>query len=89
MHQVFILPILKQDYNVLGLDFPSSRIIIQTNQEAESEIMVDVDRDLFSYEADMVADHIENRQAPAMPWDDTLSNMQLLDEWRKEVGVTY
>ena len=51
--------------------------------------MVDVDRDLFSYEADMVADHIENRQAPAMPWDDTLSNMQLLDEWRKEVGVTY
>ena len=69
--------------------FPSSRIIIQTNQEAESEIMVDVDRDLFSYEADMVADHIENRQAPAMTWDDTLSNMQLLDEWRKEVGVTY
>lgn len=73
----------------LDTDFPSSRIIIQTNQEAESEIMVDVDRDLFSYEADMVADHIENRQAPAMPWDDTLSNMQLLDEWRKEVGVTY
>jgi predicted dehydrogenase len=66
--------------------FPSTKIIIQKGQES-SEITVDVDRDLFTYEADMVANHIEDRQAPAMSWDDTLSNMRLLDAWREEVGV--
>ena len=24
-----------------------------------------------------------------MSWDDTLSNMRLLDAWREEVGVVY
>ena len=47
------------------------------------------DRDLFTYEADTVAAHIANRQAPAMSWDDTLGNMQLLDAWLAEVGVVH
>ena len=51
--------------------------------------MVEADRDLFTYEADMVANHIEERQAPAMSWDDTLGNMRMLDTWLKEVGVVY
>ena len=68
--------------------FPSTKIIVQSYQNRESsEITVDVDRDLFTYEADMVANHIDDRQAPAMSWDDTLSNMRLLDAWREEVGV--
>jgi hypothetical protein len=46
-----------------------------------------VDRDLFTYEADMVATHIAQRQAPAMSWDDTLGNMRLLDRWRQEIGL--
>ncbi len=70
--------------------FPSTKIIVQSHQNRESsEITVSVDRDLFTYEADMVANHIEARQAPAMSWDDTLSNMRLLDSWREEVGVVY
>ena len=35
----------------------------------------------------MVANHIADRQAPAMSWDDTLGNMQLLDTWREEIGI--
>lgn len=70
--------------------FPSTKIIVQSHQNQESsEIIVDVDRDLFTYEADIVANHIGDRQAPAMSWDDTLSNMRLLDAWREEVGVDF
>lgn len=69
--------------------FPPTTLIVEQYQRDSSEITVNVDRDLFSYEADMVADHIEDRQAPAMSWDDTLGNMQLLDAWREEIGVVY
>jgi hypothetical protein len=47
------------------------------------------DRDLFTYEADMVAAHIAERQAPAMRWDDSLGNMRLLDRWRQEIGLAF
>jgi predicted dehydrogenase len=66
--------------------FPSTQLIVESYQNRESyEITVNVDRDLFSYEADMVANHIEERQAPAMPWADTLGNMDLLDDWLNQV----
>jgi predicted dehydrogenase len=69
---------------------PPSQIVINSYQRGEtSEITVEADRDLFTYEADMVANHIADRQAPAMSWDDTLGNMQLLDAWREEIGVIY
>ena len=69
---------------------PPSQIILNSSQRGESsEITVEADRDLFTYEADMVANHIADRQAPAMSWDDTLGNMQLLDAWREEIGVVY
>ena len=68
--------------------FPSTKIIVESSQGRE-EITVDVDRDLFTYEADTVANHIADRQAPAMSWDDTLGNMQLLDAWLAEVGVAH
>ena len=70
--------------------FPSSTIIIQLHGSDEpTEIEVPVARDLFTYEADTVANHINARQAPAMSWDDTLSNMRLLDTWREQVGVVH
>lgn len=69
---------------------PSSQIVLNSYQRRETtEITVEADRDLFAYEADMVANHISQRQAPAMSWDDTLGNMQLLDKWRDEIGVAY
>jgi predicted dehydrogenase len=53
------------------------------------EIVVEANRDLYTYEADTVAEYIGSRQAPAVSWDDTLSNMRLLDRWREEVGLVY
>ena len=74
----------------LDTTFPPSQIVLHSYQRGEAaEITVEVDRDLFTYEADMVANHIADRQAPAMSWDDTLGNMQLLDAWREEIGVVY
>ena len=71
-------------------EFPSSYLRLQKRgAAAATAIEVEADRDLFSYEADMVGEHLEARQAPAMPWDDTLGNMKLLDAWLAEVGVAY
>lgn len=74
----------------LDTTFPPSQIVLNSYQDRETtEISVEVDRDLFTYEADMVANHISDRQAPAMSWDDTLGNMKVLDAWREEIGVVY
>lgn len=72
----------------LDTPFPSTTIEVKPrgSQSAE-QIVVEADRDLFTYEADMVAAHITDRQAPAMSWDDTLGNMRLLDTWRAEIGA--
>lgn len=72
----------------LDTQFPSTTIEVKRrgSQQAE-QIVVEADRDLFTYEADMVAAHIADRQAPAMSWDDTLGNMRLLDQWRQEIGA--
>ena len=74
----------------LDTTFPSTKIIVESHQNREpTEITVDVDRDVFTYEADTVANYIAERQAPAMSWDDTLGNMLLLDAWLAEVGVVH
>jgi len=65
-----------------------SKIIIFKNGVPE-EVLVESDRDLYAYEADHVAEHLDRRQSPAMSWDDTLGNMRALDQWRKDVGVVY
>jgi predicted dehydrogenase len=72
----------------LDTHFPSTIIELKPrgSQNAQ-QILVEPDRDLFTYEADTVAAHIANRQAPAMSWDDTLGNMRLLDQWRQEIGA--
>ena len=47
------------------------------------------DRNLYALEAEAVAAHIADRQAPQMSWSDTLGQMRTLDKWREAVGVTY
>ena len=70
--------------------FPPGRILLARPGGAEPEsIGVPVDRDLFTYEADTVAAHLEARQAPAMSWLDTIGNMKLLDRWREQAGLAY
>ena len=70
--------------------FPPTKILLRRPgaQEPE-EIVIEVDRDLFTYEADTVAENIAHRQSPTMSWQDTLGNANLLDRWRAEVGVVY
>jgi predicted dehydrogenase len=74
----------------LPLDTQFSAVTIELKprgSQTAQQIVVEADRDLFTYEADTVAAHIADRQAPAMRWDDTLGNMRLLDRWRQEVGA--
>jgi predicted dehydrogenase len=74
----------------LDTRFPPVSIALHTYRTGQTEeIVIQPDRDLFTYEADTVAAHLADRQAPAMSWDDTLGNMLLLDRWRAEVGVVY
>ncbi|MEZ4709210.1 MAG: Gfo/Idh/MocA family oxidoreductase [Caldilineaceae bacterium] len=73
----------------LDTPFPSAKLLLHKRGSDPEEITIEADRDLFSYEADMVGAHIADRQAPAMSWDDTLGNMQTLDAWLAELGVQY
>jgi predicted dehydrogenase len=68
--------------------FPDSEIHLRRGSECRI-IRVAVDRDLFTYEADTVADHICSRQAPAMSWPDSEGNVRLLDQWRSQIGLRF
>jgi predicted dehydrogenase/aryl-alcohol dehydrogenase-like predicted oxidoreductase len=66
------------------------KLILKRHREAQPQIMlVEASQDLYAYEADMVANHIAKRQAPAMTWNDTIGNMRVLDRWRADAGVVY
>jgi predicted dehydrogenase len=70
--------------------FPPSKINLWRHDAPEpEEILIEVDRDLFTYEADAVAENIVHRQSPTMSWLDTLGNIELLDRWRQEIGLVY
>ena len=65
---------------------------IHLNRGNEPEVIeVTTDRHLYSFEADMVADSLPHQQGmpPAMTWDDTLGNMKVLDQWRRDLGFDY
>ena len=72
----------------LDTTFPSSELVLERGGSVE-HIEVVADRDLFTYEADAVAAHIDARQSPTMSWDDSLGNMRLLDQWRAQIGLSY
>jgi len=63
-------------------------IVVHRPQATPEEIAVD-EPELYASEADHVAAHIAEGQAPAMSWDDTLGNLAVLDSWRAQVGVVY
>ncbi|TDV47923.1 aldo/keto reductase [Actinophytocola oryzae] len=43
----------------------------------------------YAAEADAVADHLADRQAPQMSWADSLGNAAALDAWRAAIGLEY
>ncbi|OIV37613.1 oxidoreductase [Mangrovactinospora gilvigrisea] len=44
---------------------------------------------IYAAEADAVAKHIADRQAPQMNWADTLGNLTVQDRWRQLIGQQY
>ncbi|MBS3763956.1 MAG: Gfo/Idh/MocA family oxidoreductase [Planctomycetes bacterium] len=68
---------------------PVRMMLHQYAEEEPREIAVEAPKDLYTYEVDVVAEHIPDRQAPEMSWDDTLGNIRVLDMWREEIGLTY
>ncbi len=74
----------------MDTSWPSEKIILWTPDRPQpTEIVISADRDLYSYEADTVDRYIPDRQAPPMNWEDSMGNMRLLDQWRREVNVSY
>ncbi|MCK4725475.1 MAG: Gfo/Idh/MocA family oxidoreductase [Anaerolineales bacterium] len=74
----------------LDTTFPPSTFTVSYHDERPSEeVTVQLDRDLYTYEADTVANYLQHRQSPYMSWNDTLGNMQLLDKWRQEISLQY
>ena len=67
--------------------FPSATLTIRRatglHRATEERVVIDVDRDLFSYEIDAVAAKLARRQAPEMSWADSLGNLSTLDRWRE------
>lgn len=43
----------------------------------------------YALEADVVAEHIADREAPQMSWADSLGNATALDAWRAAIGLEY
>lgn len=68
-------------------DRPASITLARVGQEA-MEITVET-VPLYAAEADTVAAHLTDRQAPAMSWDDSLGNMATLDRWREVISLSY
>ena len=68
-------------------DHPSQIVLARVGREAE-EITVEPAL-LYATEADTVAAHVADRQAPAMSWADSLGNMATLDRWREAIGLSY
>ncbi|MGQ9455172.1 MAG: aldo/keto reductase [Armatimonadota bacterium] len=66
-------------------------IVLSRKGQDPEIIAVDSPKSSYTLEADLVARHIQDRQAPppAMTWDDTLGNMRTLDSWRVAVGLTF
>lgn len=70
----------------------SIKLIVKRHDEKEPrEVVIETDEGLYSIEADTVAAHLEQREAPspAMSVEDTLSNMRTLDSWRLAIGMVY
>lgn len=84
---------VKDFWFATGHEGGQSDILIVGNDGNEEHITVREDRWLYSFEADGVADAVTlGRQefvAPGMTWADTLGNMDVLDRWRADIGLSY
>ncbi|WP_328618072.1 Gfo/Idh/MocA family oxidoreductase [Amycolatopsis sp. NBC_00355] len=64
----------------------TSQIVLTPLDGAPEIIEIEASQGLFAREADHVAAHIADRQAPELTWAETMANMRTLDRWRDAVG---
>jgi predicted dehydrogenase len=66
-------------------------LVYRDGETAPQDIESPAGLPLYAIEADTVARHIAHRQAPSpcMTWDDSLSNMRMLDAWRRAIGLVF
>ncbi|MEV6878224.1 Gfo/Idh/MocA family oxidoreductase [Amycolatopsis sp. NPDC051128] len=64
----------------------TSQIILTPSSGEPKVIEVEATQGVFAREADHVAAHVDDRQAPELTWAETLANMRTLDRWREAVG---
>ena len=66
-------------------------LIYRDGEKTLKEEMAPGGQNLYTIEADLVAQHLKDRQAPSpcMTWADSLGNMKTLDAWRKEIGLVF
>ncbi|WP_181786066.1 aldo/keto reductase [Streptomyces phytophilus] len=69
-------------------DGEPTRLVLHRVGEEREEIEVPPAH-IYAAEADAVADHLADRQAPQMSWDDTLGNLAVQDAWRAAIGQRY
>lgn len=75
-----------------GTDRDGAKLLLSPNDsETHQEIAVEAPLGLYTYEADVLAAHLQSRQAPSpcMTWEDTLGNMKTLARWLEAVGMRY
>jgi predicted dehydrogenase len=65
-----------------------ARFILR-RKSGEQVFSLDAGKALYAIEAAHVAEHIASRQAPAMPWEDSLGNMSALDALRQSIGLKF
>lgn len=66
---------------------PVTSQIVLTPLDGEAQVIeIEASQGLFAREADHVAAHVGDRQAPELTWAETLANMRTLDRWREAVG---
>ncbi len=74
---------------VVARDGGDGEIHLHCNGAAREVLRVHDPRPLYGIEADTVAAHLGDGEAPAMSHADTLGNMRALDRWREAVGLIY
>ncbi len=74
---------------VVARDGGDGEIHVYRAGAAREVVTVQDPRPLYGIEADTVAAHIADGEAPAMSHQDTLGNMRTLDRWREAIGLVY
>jgi predicted dehydrogenase/aryl-alcohol dehydrogenase-like predicted oxidoreductase len=66
---------------------PGRVVVHRVGEEPREEVTALTPQ--YAAEADVVAAHIADRQAPQMSWADSLGNAATLDAWRAAIGLEY